>query len=419
MFRRFYEWLYDSATYICIAFFLGFQVLHNSVPGDAQVFYKAGLDFRSGINPWLPSSDPKHFQFLYGPLNVTICAILSFLGNRGMYLAICLSDICLVPLTVLLLSRVLDRDLSRRTLFLLATYFLASFPVRANLQYGQFVVHYVFLLVFILYLSSKLNYGIFGEFISGSLLVFLMDFKPHLFLTFFLIVLLTRLKKTVVYIGLLSTVLFQGLVLKFITGSFLPKDWLSRIIERGSGRGSLDGYYNLLNFCDLAHMPRWLGLLCLTIFLTIASFYNKKRSIPSFWVLIVLYMTSLPVLHPQDFVFPFLLILIGHGKLLSPNFFSIFFGLIFVWSSSISMIVILVLILATASFQARAETKGQVSFFFVQWFLCSLPMLIPLVFGLNMDTYRILDNTLAVFFATFVLIYKSPNQLLSRAFLMS
>jgi hypothetical protein len=383
-------WLYGLVSGLLLA-----QVLQNAIPGDSNVFFNAGLDVRNGINPWLESEDPINFQFLNGPLFSILCSILTFLGARGMYLFTCLASIAFVPWCALLAGRLFGIPLEGRYLAGVSSFLMLIFPIRANLQYGQFVIPYVLLLLLILHFHCSLKTSSFGDFTIGVGFIILLDFKPHLFLIWIFIFFGPQRK--FMKVGLLVGGLAELLILKLITGVFLPHEWFSRLFNRGKGSDGLAGFYNIHTLIVQAKLPSGWDIALsvgIVLFLSRIIFRYMSSKTSTF---VLLYLALFPVMHPQDFFLLFLLAILSIGDKQWSKLEFFIAGLSLVWSSNLLVLTINSLAVLCIYFTFANLRKSKKSS--LELSLLVLPCLLIRIcdcFGISMDSYRITANILAI-----------------------
>lgn len=359
------------------------------------MFFKAGLDVREGLNPWLKSEDSINFQFLNGPLFSILCSILSYLGSQGMYAITCLISLALIPLCVLLVGRLFGIDFGTKYLAGISSLLSLTFPIRANLQYGQFVIPYVFLLIVILYYFRSGATGATGDFAIGVGVIALLDFKPHLFIIWVFI--LFRPQRNFLKVGFLAAGLVELFVLKLITGTYLPKEWFSRLFKRGQGSDGLAGFYNLHTLTSQALLPSGWELFlnaALVLSLSVVSYRYMSSKASCF---ILLYIALFPIMHPQDFVLVllFAITLIPIKQWSERDFFT--FGLGLVWSINplaleINSIIVVCFYITLLSHKKIKESALELSLLI----LPSVLIRVCAYFGISMDTYRITANIFAV-----------------------
>lgn len=377
------------------------------------MFFKAGLDVREGINPWLKSEDSINFQFLNGPLFSILCSILSHLGSQGMYAFTCLTSLALIPCCVLFAGRLFGVEFENKYLAGMSSLLILTFPFRANLQYGQFVIPYVYLLIVILNFYKSQAIKATGDFAIGVGLLALLDFKPHLFIIWIFV--LFRPQRIFLRVGFLTAGLVELYVLKLITGTFIPKEWSFRLFDRGQGSDGLAGFYNLHTFIYQASLTfGWEFFLIASMLLvfSVVSFHYMSSKASTF---ILLYLALLPVMHPQDFfiLLLFAIVLIPRRQWSRRDLLTVGLGL--VWSSNPLALGINSIIAVSFYVTFLSERKIRKSSFELN--LLILPSLLIrscAYFGIAMDSYRITANILAVLGALLIVGSYSRNNGLKR-----
>jgi len=320
-------WLYLLASSIVML-----QVFLNEVPGDVRVFYEAGLNVKKGVSPWKESLDPVNAQFLNGPIYSFFCFLFTFLDLREMYWLISFLTIALLPTTVSLMKSIFGLPYSTKVQSGISSLIMLSFPFRANLEYGQFVVPYVFLLVLLLYINRSIKPSVNSEFAMGFGLIILADFKPHLFFVWFLILFHPRRKA-------LSLGVFLGLIIEFLclcitAKQFFPIDWFSRMFFRASASDGLSGYYNLHTLIRLYSVSSRLSIILVVAINLALLIYCLNSAKSNLVVVLLAYLAMFPIFHPQDFFFLFLLVFILHAQKSQSIILFLCLGLSLVWSES-------------------------------------------------------------------------------------
>jgi len=377
------------------------QAIHNEVPGDLQVFYNTGVAVRNGINPWLPSVDTINFQFLNGPIFAFFCSILSNFGSRDMYLITCFADIVLAPCIINLSGRLFERKLSSKNNPFLSTFLIFTFPFRANVQYGQFVVVYVFLLLVVCTWLYSGKPSVLKDVGSGFCIIVLMDFKPHIFLIWLLI--LFRPRKYLVF-GLSLGLMTEFLLLWIMTGTFLPTEWALRLTNRGTRSGGLSGFYNLKTLLSVLEIGTpWNWIL---IFLTVATLFGLSfRNLGSQkWAFVIFYSALFPASHPQDFI-PFFVVALTflYSNRISPIGY-VAFGLSIVWSSNLLALLLEILILGILFLMSCEKRIGFQEF--NNFMLIAIPNIVLMggsFLRIPVDSYRLVCNIFAVLGVSFII----------------
>jgi hypothetical protein len=393
------RWLILISPFFILSTFLLIQVFHNPPPGDLQVFYQAGLDVRMGVNPWLPSEDSTNFQFLYGPINALICAALSYLGERGMYLLVCVTSIILIPFTFHYLGKLLNRQLNAHETFTISSIFLASFPLRANLQYGQFVIHYSFLLVVSFYLVLRsLEFSPFLTMSLGITPVFLLDFKPHLFLPFIPIWFFYFVRNRFFRIGVFISFSIELFLSYLFSGKALPLDWIERIVGRGTESKGLQGFYNIFNWIGLIGVS---GSIIIVLSILVVSFLliQIRFSTNPVSAFILLYLALFPALHPQDFVLIFLVFLFASLAYLRSYYVAVVIGFSIFWSSNeVAAVISMTIVVITILYNYKIG-KVPILTSLKPLFMLLMPSIFAFLGLMDLDNYRIFANYLSVLLA--------------------
>lgn len=100
-------------------------------PGDAVDYIKAAFELNSG--------EPFHPRYLYPPFFATLLQPLLFLGDRGIYLCLLFANLAAVPLSYVLLKRLLERYgfASNVAIALTTGAFILNVPLLRTLYYTQ------------------------------------------------------------------------------------------------------------------------------------------------------------------------------------------------------------------------------------------------------------------------------------------
>ena len=377
--------------YILTCIFLTVQVILNAVPGDSRVFLQAGLNIRNDISPWIASSDPVNFQFLNGPIFSIICCFLSFFGLRGMYLLTCILSIAITPICVFLTANLLKIRFNHRYLGLMSTLFMLSFSFRANLEYGQFMIFYFMLFLYVLVISTSGESSKVQQFLTGIGIVMLIDFKPHIFI--FIVCLLFRKEPKHLRFGFIVGALVELLVLKLVSGDFLPYEWVARLSNRGRNSGGLEGYYNLPNLLSELSIPdTWIRFF-LPVILVMLFVLSKFYANSTWMTYVLIFLAFNPLMHPQDFPILILLTFLVISQLKKSIFIYLVLGMSIVWSTSLIMIIyscvvttlsVFILYPSERTFRAIVGLSALVlPIMLINW---------AEIFQINSDAYRMILN---------------------------
>lgn len=386
---------YGWWMYLLSNVFLTTQVMLNDVPGDSRVFFQAGLNVRNNVNPWIESSDSVNFQFLNGPIFSVICFILSFAGLRAMYLLTCILSIAITPMCVFLASRLLKIKTDTNYLGLMSALFMLTFSFRANLEYGQFVIIYFLLFLCVLRIHTSENISRFQQVLIGIGIVVLIDFKPHIFI--FMFCLLFQKKSNYLRIGFLVGCLIEILVLKLVSGDFLPYEWINRLSNRGQNSGGFAGYYNLPNLMSELLIPdSWNKYLVPVIFLILFSI--SIRFSKSVWIrCIIVFLAFNPLMHSQDFLPLILFTLIAISQDRRSIFTYLILGLSFVWSTSLIVIFFCCAVVSFSLFFLHPLERSIRAM--IGLCVCVSPLFLihwAEIFQIGPDAYRVISNIVSV-----------------------
>lgn len=390
------RWLASAWPFLVFSGILLVQVINNSIPGDLQVFHRARLDVREGTNPWLPSGDSTNFQYLYGPINAVICTVLSYLGERGMYLLICVTAITLAPLTIYIFSELLGERISSRGIFLLSTIFIASFPFRANLQYGQFVVHYTFILLSTIYILLHKNQQTGYSIALGLTPVLLLEFKPHLFFPFIIFWFFHFKRDKFFRLGVFIGLLIEFFLLYLLTGTALPIEWISRIVGRGVESDGLAGYYNISNLMAILGISGLGTIVTATAILLFLVLVLIRRSPDVVFFLVFLYLAIFPAFHPQDFLILLLLFILTSLNTLRSWQMGSILGMGIFWSSNEYLAVFATLMIVVSIFNYFGFGEWSFRNYVKNVVLLLLPLLFVTFGSYDVDDFRIIVNCLSV-----------------------
>jgi hypothetical protein len=210
-----------------------------------------------------------------------------------------------------------------------------SFPIRANLEYGQFSILYTVLF----FLSSVLAFGKWNskiwDIFSGIGFILCLDYKPHIFFLAFFALLMSRLT---IKLAAILTLALGAIISQALTESFPFSEWISSLMRRGVSSSDLMGISPILHQLNINN----LFILFIMSIITAALLWNLYlvKDAPlgiivgliGFNVLVLL-----PFLHPQDLVgvvFINLLCMIILGQKTGVYVLWMLLGLMLVWSNN-------------------------------------------------------------------------------------
>lgn len=295
----------------------------NNLNNDFQVFYKAGLDFRNGINPWGNRLDPNA-MYLNGSSTLILFSILSFFPLEGAIFLVRAASLVLVISSILYARNFAHRIPQPQ----LIVFLFLAFPVRSALEYGQLTIIFSVIAFYLLMRTGNQSADTILLILG---IVLILDFKPHIFIGVVTYLILMR------RFVLLIKAFLVWLVFQFIVGLYcqiIPLvEMLKAISFRGETVSEGDDSFSIVSIFDLN--SQWsivISLFSVLIFV-IYSFTTRRDpalgllSITAFSILIT------PLLHPTDLM---LLLLIFFVKTELAKFSSLIMGMFFIWSPQLS-----------------------------------------------------------------------------------
>ena len=321
----------------------------NNLDNDFQVFYKAGLDFRDGINPWRNQIDPNAL-YLNGSSTLILFSILSFFPLEWAILLVRILSLVTIVSAIFCVRDLLHKIPQPQ----LIIFIFLSFPVRSAMEYGQLTVIFSVIAFQIIVCVNNQS--------SDTVLVVLglaliLDFKPHIFigvLTF--LILMRRLallaKAFLVWLFFQIIVGFSCQIFPFIE-MLKAISFRSETITEGEDGLSI---ISLFNFDS-----QWSTIFTITsaMMFSIYSLTIKRDLASKLLPLIALSLLITPLLHPTDLMLV-LLVFILKAKLTYLG--SLVLGMFFVWSPQLSgagftFFVILMSLFASIFFGYRFSLK--------------------------------------------------------------
>ncbi len=394
--------------YLLVALVCVVQSLILDVPGDSNVFYRAGSDLRAGINPWLESEDSVNFQYLNGPINSLFWALSSLLGMKGNFIFTTVLSLISAPLLIVNTLKLFQLDTKERDVILLSVILVSTFAFRSNIQYGQVVVIYATAAV---YLLNQLRNGASSsqmKVLSSLGLYSCMDFKPQVFILIFLFIQRNSIKY--VFTGFGIGLIAQALIAYSVTGSPFPVDWIMRIVGRGNEEGSHSGYYGFIALLNEIGISTRLSWFICVISASAVTYLLCARDTDIKLALLIVYFFFSPVLHPQDFIllFAFLIVSNKNWSVLLPLGFAIS------WSTNSFVAIFYLFVSLFSSFYFLKSYNFEISKFYISAFLVPQIafLLVPFIIS-DSDTLRIYFNCFAIFLSVIVLTGKLSMDFIS------
>jgi hypothetical protein len=339
----------------------------RGIGNDFPVFHDASRLALKLSSPWDAVFDPIYSAYLNGPLTAMLIAPLGIFSQSLALLITRTLSVAVIPFLVFLFLRFL---LPHKTLgffskdvWIISSLLLFTFPVRANLEYGQFYL--VFITLAVLGLKLSLSESAIKLFISGLLLGICCDYKPQSFLVFALIFCFTNVY---IFFGLSFSVILGAIFSTILTKTIPYQVWIEVILEKSKG-GSTEDQMHLYEI-----IPGSISLffaLGLFILATTSTIINKLNG--SERVISIIFVTTLltPWMHPTDLVLYGLfavVLTIQPNRLTTLSSFGL--GSFLVWSNSYT-ISILVALVVFSLLLAHGEILKKLRF--VQIFLILIP----------------------------------------------
>lgn len=295
----------------------------NNLNNDFQVFYKAGIDLRDGVNPWGSRIDPNA-MYLNGSSTLILFSLLSLLPLEWALFFVRLSSLTLVALAVFF-GRNLSHKLSAAQLIL---FLFLSFPVRSALEYGQLTVIFGALAFYVLIKIHQKSHDAFLIVLSVAAI---LDFKPHIFIGVMIYLILMK------RFELLVKAFLVWMIFQVIVGVYLQIfpfiEMLKAVQFRSETVTEGEDSFSIVSFLNLtSHWSIFITVISILVFL-VYSFTVKRYPVSKLLPFLAFSLLITPLLHPTDlmlllfvFVIKFQLTYVG----------SFVLGMFFVWSPQLS-----------------------------------------------------------------------------------
>jgi hypothetical protein len=295
----------------------------NNLNNDFQVFYKAGLDFRNGVNPWGSRLDPNA-MYLNGSSTLILFSILSFFPLEGAIFFVRVLSLVMVAFSIFKVRNLLHRIPQPQLIIFL---FLA-FPVRSALEYGQLTIIFSAIAFYILMRINNRSADTILVILGVTLI---LDFKPHIFIG--VVTYLTLMRR----VTLLIKAFFVWLVFQFIVGLYhqiIPFiEMLKAIAFRSETVTKGEDSFSIVSIFDFD--SRWSTMISLSsvLIFVIYSYTNNREPASKLLSITAFSLLITPLLHPTDLM---LLLLVFVVKTELAHFSSLVMGMFFVWSPQFS-----------------------------------------------------------------------------------
>jgi hypothetical protein len=282
-----------------------FQI--KGLGNDFPTFFKAGEAVRTFSDPWQVNEGSQFNAYLNGPLTGLLLGLLSFLPYSFAMLSVRILTLAVIPYAVESIAKLSKTNISVRDKYFLSSLLLFTFPVRANLEYGQLAIIFSAVGVAALRLIGN-NKSSKSLFWLGFISIFLVDYKPQVFIPILFIVLLLRKS--------LFAGIFFGIVLMVVTSWLLSRtlltSWTNAMFTRSGQISSGDDQMSLYSFFSMSKELSYLVAATLSILLCLRVYriYVRSKSENQLNFILVgigIWSAISPFSHPTDMFFSILI----------------------------------------------------------------------------------------------------------------
>lgn len=350
--------------------------------GDFPVFHGASKAVLSLDNPWESIVDPVFSAYLNGPITALIISPLGLLPQHIALLTTRLISLALIPVLVWHLSKLVkpkhEISLFNKKNWLVSALVILTFPVRANLEYGQFFI--IFMTAATIALALAQSHSPRNLFAAGFILGVCCDYKPQAFIVF---VILFCFKNKTIFLGSCLSVLIGTFTSVILTQKIPYLEWAASVIMRFNG-GMTSEQMNIY-----VVVPRVISVfLIMTIVFAVAlnkhKFFRPEIDKQQKNLTVIFIFTLLsPWMHSTDLV---LFAVFAMSLVVQRSMFSYFgafsFGTMLVWSNNI-VISLLIAVAASTLFCLIVDNKlkkkiVQFIFIFLPSFIFSITVFVDL-----------------------------------------
>ncbi len=348
--RSYFAYLKQTSNQMQIAYWLLalLVVAKFTISGlgnDFEPFYKAGVEALHFADPWVGGADFVYSAYINGPLTLMAIVPFSIFGKELSLLLLRASTVACLPLLIHFLSKILKKQstLGKTEIYSASCLLLFTFPVRSNLEYGQF---FIIISTFVLgslsyFLESKVKYS---DLLVGMTLCLSLDFKPQVFIPLALFVFV---RKPRTMLGLLPGFLLQIVISLVISPQFPFESWFDALrVKKEGGFMTIDQ----MNVYAISHSIIVAIFIVSTILLFFLIYMHKFSIKPlmDFEALNLMWLgwfLFIPYLHPTDLIIPIgvLSLMIFQGK---TRLSLIALGAALVWSNSVSLTLVTLIIIS-------------------------------------------------------------------------
>jgi hypothetical protein len=350
--ERFVDKLRQASTQMQIAYwtFATLTVVKFSLSGlgnDFEPFYFAGLKARHLTDPWIGGADYVYSAYINGPLTLLLIIPFSFFGNAASLLILRVSTVVCLPILTRLILNVFrgQVSLSKTDIYSSSLLLLFTFPVRSNLEYGQFFIIVITLMLAALsrLLESNTKYA---DLILGFTICFILDFKPQVFIPVAFYVLARRHRAL---FGVLVGILAQLIISLAVSRNFPFKSWLEALRAKREGGFTTIDQMNLYAISKSVIVSILIASTVLFLIVYYIKAFSVKLRINSESLIFIwlLWFLFVPYLHPTDLVVPVGMICVAVFSKGS-NLLFLALGSALVWSNSTVLMFITLIIITFA-----------------------------------------------------------------------
>jgi hypothetical protein len=306
---------------ICGILMLKFQTTEN----DYAVYDRAGQEYRSGNNPWKYTGDVNN-TYLYGPLTTIFISLYTLLPIK--------IGVTLLRLTTLTLICILAwqvKELSSLKKIGILGLTLSLFPVRANLEYGNFTIVLCALLLLYKPYPLVIDRSIYRNLIFGFLSAISFDYKPHLFFPVAFLALVSNRSTRFAFLGAFAFgAIASSARIENNALSLWVRSILNRAMKSSSDKTDQMNFHAILN--QLGIHLEYFPFLFLVLAGIIALMYLKPKFIRGSILLVGLIL--FPFIHSSDVGILLLLLLVARFRKMDTCMGKLSIGLLAVWSDS-------------------------------------------------------------------------------------
>jgi hypothetical protein len=322
------------------------ELVYSSKRGfanDFPVFYQASDFARHFNNPWDASFDPVYSAFNNGPLTALIISPLSNLTEFYALLLTRILSLLLIPYLCVQFSRFLfpkgEINLKDKNIWLASSIVTLTFPIRANLEYGQFYLIFAALALTALnYSRSQSNPKLMA---SGFLIGICCDYKPQGFLILALLICFTNKK---IFFGAFLSIVLGSFISTIFTKEFPYSVWYKVISSRKNGGfftpDQMNIYFLSTPLSNVAVAIPLVICFSIYVYLSKARLQHLRSNPIDFMVLFFAFTILFPHMHAQDLVFYGLVVVTIAFKLERLSYLGAFsLGSLVIWSNNLWVIV--------------------------------------------------------------------------------